>query len=40
MRQTFRHIDDPTTSAVAVLVFMILGFVGLPVLVLLLALGF
>jgi hypothetical protein len=40
MRQTFRHIDDPTTSAGAVLVFMMLGFLGLLVLMLLLALGF
>jgi hypothetical protein len=39
MRQTFRHIDDPTTSAGAVLVFIVLGLLGLFVLMLMLALG-
>jgi hypothetical protein len=38
MRQTFHHIDDPTTSAGAVLVFMVLGFLGLFVLMVMLAL--
>ena len=40
MRQPLRHTEDPVTSVVALLVFAALGFLGLLVLMLTLALGF
>ena len=40
MRQPGRHIEDPVTSVVALLVWAALGFLGLLVLMLTLALGF
>jgi hypothetical protein len=40
MRQPFRHIEDPITSVVALLVCAALGFFGLLALMLMLALGF
>jgi hypothetical protein len=40
MRQPFRHIEDTVTSVVALLVGAALGFLGLLVLALMLALGF
>jgi hypothetical protein len=39
MRQQLRHIEDPITSVVALLVWAALGFLGLLVLALVLALG-
>ena len=39
MRQPIRHVEDPVTSVVALLVWAALGFVGLLVLALVLALG-
>jgi hypothetical protein len=39
MRQPFRHIEDPVTSAVALLVWAALSFLGLLVLALTLAIG-
>jgi hypothetical protein len=40
MRQPLRHIADPLTSVVALLVWAASGFLGLLVLALMLALGF
>jgi hypothetical protein len=40
MRQPRRHIEDPVTSVVALLVWAAFGFLGLLVLMLTLALGF
>jgi hypothetical protein len=40
MRQPHRHIEDTVTSVVALLVFGVVGFIGLLVLMLTLALGF
>ena len=40
MHKPLRHVEDPITSIVALLVSVALGFVGLLVLVLTLALGF
>ena len=39
MRQPIRHVDDPDTSVVALLVWAALGFMGLLMLALVLALG-
>jgi hypothetical protein len=39
VRQQIRHIEDPITSVVALLVWAALGFLGMLVLALLLALG-
>ena len=39
MRQPPRHIDDPLTSVIALLFSAVLGFLGLLVLILTLALG-
>jgi hypothetical protein len=39
MRQPLRHIEDPVTSVVALFVWGALGFLGLLVLALTLALG-
>jgi hypothetical protein len=39
MRQPIRHVEDPVTSVVALLVWAALGFMGLLVLALVLALG-
>ena len=39
MRQPLRHIEDPLTSVVVLLVWVALGFSGLLVLALMLALG-
>jgi hypothetical protein len=40
MHKPLRHIEDPVTSVVALLVWAALGFLGLLVLMLTLALGF
>jgi hypothetical protein len=40
MHNPLRHIEDPVTSIVALLVFGAVGFFGLVVLMLTLALGF
>jgi len=40
MHKPLRHIEDTVTSVVALLVFGVLGFFGLVVLMLTLALGF
>jgi hypothetical protein len=40
MRQPLRHIEDTVTSVVALLAFGVVGFFGLVVLLLMLALGF
>jgi hypothetical protein len=40
MRQPLRHIEDTVTSMVALLVLAVVGFFGLVVLLLTLALGF
>jgi hypothetical protein len=40
MHKPLRHIEDPVTSIVALLVWVALGFLGLLVLMLTLALGF
>jgi hypothetical protein len=40
MRQPGRHIEDPVTSVVALLVSAALGFIALLMLMLTLALGF
>ena len=40
MHKPLRHIEDPVTSIVALLVWAALGFLGLLVLMLTLALGF
>jgi hypothetical protein len=40
MRQPPRHIDDPVTAVIALLITAALGFLGLLVLMLMLALGF
>ena len=40
MHKPLRHIEDPVTSVVALLVSAALGFLGLLVLMLTLALGF
>jgi len=40
MHQPLRHIEDTVTSVVALLVFAVVGFFGLVVLLLTLALGF
>ena len=40
MRQPLRHIEDTVTSIVALLVLAVVGFFGLVVLMLTLALGF
>ena len=40
MHQPLRHIEDTVTSVVALLVFGVVGFFGLVVLMLTLALGF
>jgi hypothetical protein len=40
MHKPLRHIEEPVTSVVALLVWGALGFVGLLVLMLTLALGF
>ena len=40
MRQPIRHIEDTVTSIVALLVLAVVGFFGLVVLLLTLALGF
>ena len=40
MRQPLRHIEDTVTSVVVLLVFGAIGFLGLVVLMLTLALGF
>jgi hypothetical protein len=39
MRQLHRHIDDPVTSVISLLLTAVLGFLGLLVLMLTLALG-
>ena len=39
MHQPPRHIDDPVTSVIALLISAVLGFLGLLVLVFTLALG-
>ena len=39
MRQPPRHIDDPVTSVIALLISAVLGFFGLLVVTLTLALG-
>jgi hypothetical protein len=39
MRQPHRHIDDPVTSVISLLFTALLGFLGLLVLMLTLALG-
>ena len=39
MRQPPRHIDDPVTSLIALLISTVLGLLGLLVLMLTLALG-
>ena len=39
MRQPPRHIDDPLTSVIALLISAVLGFLGLLVVILTLALG-
>ena len=40
LHKPLRHIEDPVTSIVALLVWVALGFLGLLVLMLTLALGF
>ena len=40
MHKPLRHIEDPVTSVIALLVCAALGFLGLLVLMLTLALGF
>ena len=40
MRQPLRHIEDTVTSVVALLTLGVVGFFGLVVLLLMLALGF
>ena len=40
MHKTIRHIEDPATSVLALLISAALGFSGLLVLTLMLALGF
>jgi hypothetical protein len=40
MHRPLRHIEDPVTSIVALLFWVALGFLGLLVLMLTLALGF
>ena len=40
MRQPLRHIEDTVTSVVGLLVLGVMGFLGLVVLMLALALGF
>jgi len=40
MHKPLRHIEDPVTSIAALLVWVALGFLGLLVLMLTLALGF
>jgi len=40
MRQPHRHIEDTVTSVVGLLVLGVMGFLGLVVLMLTLALGF
>ena len=40
MHKPLRHIEDPVTSVVALLVWGVLGFFGLLVMMLMLALGF
>jgi hypothetical protein len=40
MQQPLRHIEDPVTSVVVLLVLGVVGFFGLVVLMLTLALGF
>ena len=39
MRQPLRHVEDPITSAIALLVWVTLGFMSLLVVALMLALG-
>ena len=39
VRQPLRHIEDPVTSVFALLVWVALGFLGLLVVALMLALG-
>ena len=39
MRQPLRHVEDPITSAIALLVWATLGFMSLMVVALMLALG-